>query len=371
MMNPSAPQPSPIPRRRFFGLKVRRTLVILFIIMILEGIIAYLDQSFGDYLPAGYFYTIPVIIGGLYLGYPGGIGVPILSIVLFHIVEKALPHRAYAEADFLWLILLIVLGTITAETQKDRQRARQHSRQLEQLNRAREELTALIVHDLRTPLAGLLNVMRLIEEEHRASLPPGHAQLLEIALSTGEDMSGMISDLLSLHAMESGALELREAELRPVDTIEGAVKQVSPLARQRKVEIQVNLTEGLPMFLGDEVMLERVLVNLLGNALRFSPEGSKILVEVERVGSEIIFCVADVGPGIPAHLKERIFEKFASIDHETGKHISTGLGLAFARMAAQAHSGRIWLESPWVSADDDRPARGSRFCFALPIARKH
>ncbi|NIM04752.1 MAG: hypothetical protein GTO55_02280, partial [Armatimonadetes bacterium] len=107
----SAPQPSPIPRRRFFGLKVRRTLVILFIIMILEGIIAYLDQSFGDYLPAGYFYTIPVIIGGLYLGYPGGIGVPILSIVLFHIVEKALPHRAYAEADFLWLILLIVLGT--------------------------------------------------------------------------------------------------------------------------------------------------------------------------------------------------------------------------------------------------------------------
>lgn len=355
---------------RFLGLGVRRSLLVLLIIMALEGLIALIDYRAGNQIPAGYFYILPVIIGGLFLGDYGGIGVPVLSIFLFHLVGKIFQHRAYVEADYLWLILLLVLGVVTAETQKDRQRARLHSRQLEQLNRAREELTALIVHDLRTPLAGLLNVMRLLQEEDSVHLPPGHAQLLEISLATGDDMSGMISDLLSLHASESGALELRATEVRLGEAIETAIRQIGPLARQRKVEIQAKAAEGLPALWGDEVMLTRVLVNLLGNALRFSPANSKITVEAQRGGPEIIFRVADEGPGIPEHLKEKIFEKFASIDHEAGKHISTGLGLAFAEMAAQAHSGRIWVESPWIPAQGGLPAHGSRFCFALPLDRR-
>lgn len=367
----SLPRSQPPPYWEILGgLKVRRTLLMILIIMILEGLIAFLDQAYGNWLPAGYFYIIPVIIGGLYLGFPGGVGVPVLSILLFHVVEKSIPHRSYAEADFLWLILLIVLGCITADVQRDRQRIRRHSEELERLNRAREELTALIVHDLRTPLAGLLNVMRLIEEENRASLPPGQGQLLQLALATGEGMSGMISDLLNLHAMESGALQLRETQISPADIIHAAIGQVSPLTRQRKVEIRTNLDEGLPQLRADETMLERLLVNLLGNALRFSPQGSSIIVEAKRTGSEVTFSVADEGPGIPAHLKDRIFQKFASIDHETGKHISTGLGLAFAKMAAEAHSGRIWVESPSLPAESNHPARGSRFCISLPLERR-
>ncbi len=365
-MTTASSSPPPKPRPKSVRPLLRFPLFILFIIMVLEGGITYLDRAYGDSLPAAYLYVLPVILGGLFLGYAGGIGVPALSIGLFHIVEKRLPHRAYAEGDFLWLILLIVLGTITAQTRADRRRAREHSRQLENLNRARDELTALIVHDLRTPLAGVRNVLRTVAEEDRAALPPSHAELLDIALATGEDMEGMIRDLLSLHAGESGALELRDEEFAAAHSARNAARQVEPLARQRQVRIETALAEDLPALRGDEMMLQRVLVNLLGNALRFSPKESTITVQAERVGAEIIFRITDQGPGIPSHLKDRIFEKFARIDHEAGKHISTGLGLAFAKMAVEAHGGRIWVESP----ADNTASRGSRFLFTLPLRRR-
>jgi len=369
-MKPLRASISPTGKGRISRTRVRLPFLVFFVIMVLEAGIAYIDRAFGRTIPAGYFYILPVILGGLYLGYPGGIGVPVLSIGLFHVVEKTLPHRVYAEADFLWLILLIVLGTVTAQTQADRRRAREHSRQLEQLNRAREELTALIVHDLRTPLAGVLNVLRLIAEESPSGLLPEHAQLLDIALATGEDMTGMIGDLLNLHAMESGRLELHEEEVKPAEVVSAATRQVEPLARQRGVKIQTRTAEGLPAFRADEVMIRRVLVNLLGNALRFSPREAAIMVEARRAGAEIEFSVADKGPGISAHLKEKIFEKFAGLDEEAGKHVSTGLGLAFAKMAVEAHGGRIWVESPWTAPSTGGPPQGSRFSFTLPLSRR-
>lgn len=351
-------------------LRVRRSLLILLAIMIMEGLIAALDYRMGDTLPAEYFYVLPVIAGGFYLGLVGGIAIPVLSILLFHVAGRVLPHREYVNGDVLWLLLLIIVGTVTARIQQDRHRARAYSQQLEKLSQAREELTALIAHDLRTPLAGILNVMRLINEEDCACLPPEHIQMIELALATGEDLNGIIGDLLSLHRMEHGVLELRETELHPGDLVEVAVRQVAPLARQRSVTITTEAEAGLPTLYGDEVPLTRVLVNLLGNALRFSPRNSTITVSAARTGAELVFCVADQGPGIPENLKEKIFDKFASIDHETGKHISTGLGLAFAKMAVEAHAGRIWTDSPALPATADKPAHGSRFYFAISLTRR-
>jgi len=352
--------------------RVRFQLIIVLIIVALEGFASLIDSHFGPTLPTDYLYVLPVLVGGLYLGYAGGIGAPALSIVAFHVEQKALPHRAYAEGDFLLLVMLVLVGTVTARIQADRLRARQYGRQLERLNRTREELTALIVHDLRTPLAGVLNVLRLIEEENESHLPDSDRELLGLALATGEDMTGMISDLLSLHAMESGALRMYEAETKLATTIGAAVRQVEPIARQRRVQIHTDLPEGLPAIHCDEAMIRRVLVNLLGNALRFSPRDSTINIEVKRMGAEMVVSVGDEGPGIPDHLKERVFDKFASVDAEAGKHIATGLGLAFARMAVQAHGGRIWVDSPWTSPKGDQPARGSRFSFTLPLGpRSH
>jgi signal transduction histidine kinase len=351
------------------GLPVRFSLLIWFCIIAIEGLIAILDRRYGQILPVNYFYILPVLVGGLYLGYLGGIGVPILTATLFTIVHNFLLHTTMNETEILWLLMLIILGTVTAHTQLDRREAKRSARQLERLNRAQEELTALIVHDLRTPLAGVLNVLRLTIEDDRYTLPDSHRQLLELAVATGEEMNGMIGDLLALHTIESGAMELNLESLQAEEVIQSAVRQVAPIAQQRNIEIRTNAEPGLPGFSGDAKILRRVLVNLLGNALRVSPRGSKILVTAARQEGEIAFSVADQGPGIPAKLQQTIFEKFASLDLEAGKHVSTGLGLAFVKLAVKEHGGRVVVESPWP-VDGSGAEPGSRFSVILPLSRR-
>jgi signal transduction histidine kinase len=177
----------------------------------------------------------------------------------------------------------------------------------------------------------------------------------------------MISDLLQIHAMESGALQLHEEDVRPSAVVEAAIRQVAPIARQREVTVEAHADDSLPTLRADEDLLVRVLVNLLGNALRFSPASSVVVVAAQREGADLIFSVADRGPGIPPALQDRVFDKFARADHDVGRHLSTGLGLTFAKMAVEAHHGRIWLESPWRSAESPDPITGSRFSVSLPL----
>jgi len=348
------------------GLPVRFSLLVWFAIIALEGLIAVLDRDYGGSQPVSYLYVLPVLVGGMYLGYPGGLGVPLLSVSLFGIVHTFILRIAFSKADILWLLILLLLGMVTARIQIDRRLARRQARQLERLRRAQEELTALIVHDLRTPLAGVLNVLRIIAEENPASHSASHQQLLDLALATGEEMNGMISDLLALHTMESAALPLQLEEVRAEELMQSALQQITPIARQRDVETVMVAADDLPALRGDVVILRRVLVNLLGNALRVSPRKSTITVEAQRAEGGLLFSVTDQGPGIPADLQQIIFEKFASIDFEAGKHVSTGLGLAFAKMAVQAHGGRIWVQSPCPTNADSR-APGSCFLFTLPL----
>jgi signal transduction histidine kinase len=356
------------PRRR-----VWRIVIVIVIIAAIEAVISFIDAHVGDTVPAAYLYFIPSILGGLYLGFMGGVAVPIASIVLFHFIEKSglfgtdLAHRAYQEGDILLLVLLILVGVIVANLQHERRRSRRQVQELKALNRIRDELTALIVHDLRTPLAALVNVLRMVSEEDGPALPPTHRDLLLLSLATGEDMAGMISDLLQIHAMESGALQLHEEDVRPSAVVEAAIRQVAPIARQREVTVEAHADDSLPTLRADEDLLVRVLVNLLGNALRFSPASSVVVVAAQREGADLIFSVADRGPGIPPALQDRVFDKFARADHDVGRHLSTGLGLTFAKMAVEAHHGRIWLESPWRSAESPDPITGSRFSVSLPL----
>jgi signal transduction histidine kinase len=143
----------------------------------MEATSGILDFHFGDRLiPITYLYIIPVLLGGFYLGDAGGIGVPLLSAVVFHVEQTVLRHHPYEEADVIFMIALLALGTMTARLQADRRRSREYSRRLERMADSREELTALIVHDLRMPLSGLLMVLQLVAREDGALLPAGHRQ---------------------------------------------------------------------------------------------------------------------------------------------------------------------------------------------------
>jgi two-component system, sensor histidine kinase and response regulator len=174
---------------------------------------------------------------------------------------------------------------------------------------------------------------------------------------------GMINDLLDISKMEGGSLPLERQELRAADLVDYALQQVAALAQERSLQMVRDLPDETVLFCGDEEKLRRTLVNLLGNAIKFSPTGGTITTSArwEENGNAIIFAVRDTGEGIPPEATQRIFEKFGQVEtRKAGRKMSTGLGLAFCKLAVEAHGGQIWVES--------KMGQGSTFSFSLPFS---
>jgi signal transduction histidine kinase len=170
----------------------------------------------------------------------------------------------------------------------------------------------------------------------------------------------MINDLLDVSKMESGTLELDLQDINLFVPVEEALEQVQDLIRADNQNLIVNISHDLPAMLRvDEEKLRRVLVNLLGNAIKFTPRGGDITLAANPSEEGVHFSVTDTGSGIPEEAFERIFEKFGQVEQRQNAHkMSTGLGLTFCKMAVEAHGGRIWVESELK--------KGSTFFFTIP-----
>ena len=225
----------------------------------------------------------------------------------------------------------------------------------------RDDLTGMIVHDLRTPLTSLLSGLQALRYLGRQDT--AEKEILENAIDGGETLLGMINDLLDISKLESGSLVLSKTSIHPADVIEWALTHTAPLARQSGLRVARNLPPDLPCVEADEDTLRRSLVNLLGNALKFTPQGGIVTVAAFYDASEsaLVFAVGDTGEGIPAHQVRRIFDKFGQVEsRKAGRKMSTGLGLTFCKLVAEAHGGRIWVES--------KLGKGSRFLFTIPAS---
>ncbi len=232
-------------------------------------------------------------------------------------------------------------------------------KRLQKLEALRDSLTGLIVHDLRTPLTGLLSGLLIMDG--LGPLNEKQTQALHIAVRGGRNLLGMINDLLDISKMESGSMVLDRNPLPVVQVVETAVSQLMPLATERGLTLASNLPDETALLCADEEKLVRILVNLLGNAIKFTPRGGSITVTVRRDVDEgsVLFGVADTGEGIPPEAFGKIFEKFGQVEsRQGGRTMSTGLGLTFCRMAVEAHGGRIWVESEL--------GKGSVFSFTIP-----
>jgi PAS domain S-box-containing protein len=230
--------------------------------------------------------------------------------------------------------------------------------QLRGLNRLKEDLTQMIVHDLRTPLASLLGGMQTMEL--MGELNPVQHEFLQISIDGGQTLLGMINDLLDINKMEEGSLALEYTPIEVGRLIERGFQQIASLARDKELSLSRQVPEELPQLVADEEKLLRILVNLLGNAAKFTPQGGSISVSLSTDALEAVFAVQDTGEGIPRAAFERIFEKFGQVEtRQAGRRMSTGLGLTFCRIAVEAHGGRIWVESEL--------GQGSTFFFALPL----
>jgi two-component system, sensor histidine kinase and response regulator len=236
----------------------------------------------------------------------------------------------------------------------------QNYRRLQELERLRDDLTHMIIHDLRTPLTSVITGMQTLDVV--GDLNEDQREIMSGAIIGGETLLGMINDLLDVEKLESGSMQLDYAVLSAAELVASAVSQVASLAESKQLTLVRQIAADLPPLRGDENKLRRTLVNLLGNAIKFTPSGGAVTVEARHSneGQSVVFSVSDTGEGIPPEAFGRIFEKFGQVEsRQGGRMMSTGLGLAFCKLAVEAHGGQIGVESAL--------GQGSTFCFTIPL----
>jgi two-component system phosphate regulon sensor histidine kinase PhoR len=247
---------------------------------------------------------------------------------------------------------------VSAETRGERAAA--EAARLRESERLQREFVANVSHELRTPVAairGFAETLRLGASED----PKTRTAFLKIIEKHAIRLSGLIEDLLSLTAIESGRRPLRRKAVALEPLIRGVVAGLGPLLREKEIQVALELQPGLVAF-ADEDQLVQVLQNLLSNAIRYSARGGSARVSAEKLGRQAIVSVADKGRGIPAADLPTIFQRFNRPQRMTrGKEGGTGLGLSIAKELIEAHGGRIWAESAL--------RRGSTFRFTVPLRR--
>jgi two-component system, sensor histidine kinase and response regulator len=229
----------------------------------------------------------------------------------------------------------------------------QNYTRLQELEKLRDDMRNMIVHDLRTPLTALIVGMEMVG---RGPLDESQREMMSIATGGGKTLLGMINELLDIEKMESGKTQLHYEPLSPATLVAAAVNQVAALADVQKTTLVTDVPGDLAPFPGDAGKLTRTLVNLIANAIRFTRAGT-VTIAVAHQPETVRFVIRDTGPGIPAEAFGRIFEKFGQVDPRS--KTGTGLGLAFCKLAVEAHGGRIGVESV--------PGAGSTFAFTIPL----
>ncbi len=245
---------------------------------------------------------------------------------------------------------------VIRELQSQHERLAESNQALEDAGQEKEELTALIVHDLKNPLTGVIANLSFLKEEVSGATAAEEA--LGDALAAAEAMKRILSDLLEVHRAKSRGLTLRRQwlELGPM------LEQVRRSVHRRAADKSQCLTVRVPERAGveaDPSLLRRVLENLADNAVKYSPAGAAIDIEFASTPDDVELRVRDGGPGIPVEARQAIFERFVQVGTARNP-LSFGLGLVFCRLAVEAHGGRIWVE--------DNPGGGSCFGLALPRA---
>ena len=226
-----------------------------------------------------------------------------------------------------------------------------------ELDMLRNDLAAMVYHDLRSPLSNIISSLDMMENMLPAAQSKSLRMIFSIATRSSERMQRLINSLLDISRLEAGQPITNRVEVQAVQLVEDAVETVRPALQTKQQVIHTELSEGLSSLWIDEDMIRRVLINLVENAAKFTPSNKEIKIQVAPVNEMIQFCVQDSGLGIPREALDLIFEKFRRI-HTENTPKGLGLGLAFCRLAVQAHGGQIWAESEL--------GEGSRFYFTLP-----
>ena len=233
------------------------------------------------------------------------------------------------------------------------------SRQLEVESRHKSQFLANMSHELRTPLNAILGYTELILDQIYGEAPSKMRQVLERVQANGRHLLSLINDVLDLAKIEAGQLTLSLGDYSLKEVVHGVVDAVEPLAAGKGLALKADVPAQLPIAHGDERRVAQVLLNLVGNAIKFTDKG-EVAVKASAANGSLTVAVCDSGPGISPADQARIFDEFQQADSSTTRAKGgTGLGLAIAKRIVEMHGGRIWVESAL--------GKGSRFFFTLPV----
>src|SRR6266568_3616790 len=294
-----------------------------------------------------------------FAGFPMVVGEQLLGVL-------AIYHRRPLDRNTIELLTLFAQHAATAiqEAHLFHLATEQTARlgavnaELERANQHKAEFLANMSHELRTPLNSILGFSQLLLEGDGGILTRDQRQDVDIIAQNGQHLLALINDLLDISKLEAGKAQLHRGEVEVELLISECVESVSSLAKNKKLELSATISPDVGRVFADGPKLKQVLVNLLGNAIKFTETGS-VRVMAERQGAELRITVRDTGIGVPPEDAERIFESFQQGQSGiSGKYQGTGLGLAISRRLVEMHGGRIWVKST--------PGQGSTFTFTIP-----
>jgi signal transduction histidine kinase len=235
--------------------------------------------------------------------------------------------------------------------------------QLQEVERLRAETTDLVIHDLRNPLHGIIGAVGLLQMVVAPEVVQANRDLFELINNSCTRLQRLVDSLLDISRIESGEMELARQPADIAQIVQAAVDRLAATLLKRDLECRQCLPASLPLMTVDEDMIDRVIVNLLDNAVKFTPAGGQITITAQVRARQLLISINDTGRGIPPEWRDHIFERFARAAGNAQPDSTQrgfGLGLTFCKLAVEAHGGRIWVE-------DGDGETGCKFVFTLPL----
>jgi signal transduction histidine kinase len=231
--------------------------------------------------------------------------------------------------------------------------------ELERASKAKSDFLASMSHELRTPMNAILGFTEMIRDDLYGEVPEAIREPVSDIHTCGKQLLGLINNVLDLSKIEAGRMELALGDYVVEDVVTTVKLSLRSLAATKGLDLIVTVPPDVPLCFGDGKRLTQCLINLTGNALKFTREGH-VEIRVEVQGDDLLFAVSDTGIGIPDHQVGHVFEEFRQADVTVSREFGgTGLGLSITKKLVELHGGRIWVES--------EEGKGSTFFFRIPV----
>ena len=310
-----------------------------------------IDWFSGPDLSASIFYLLPILLAAWFIDHRSGLVFSLIGTVFWLTTDYLTnPDSPLWPIPFwnamvrLGFFLIVVFSLAMLRRSRQRQ----------------EDLMAFVIHDLRAPLGNMLTALDMLQTQSTAENQDSTwRELINLGLSSGQRMLILVDSLLDLSRLESGQLKVHPDAVLVADLFDESLAQVVLTAEFKQVIMNQSVEPAGMAVFADPSLTQRILVNLLNNAIKFSPQQGTITLRSAVQNDEVFIAVHDEGEGIPVEWQQRVFAKYGQVSG--GKSGGSGLGLTFCKLAVEAQDGRIWLESETDS--------GTSLLIALPVAK--